>query len=155
MKEYKDLTVCFSGHRKIIHKNIEASLEKIITALASEGFKYFGTGGAKGFDFVAARAVLKAQETFKDIKLIIVIPCKDYYDSWPEEEKQKYAEILQKADKVKVLSDYYYRGCMQVRNKHLVDSSSVCVYYKYTDTGGTAFTVDYATKKGLITIGVI
>lgn len=155
MKNFKDQTVCFTGHRRIIHKYVSSSVEKIVTSLAADGFKYFGVGGAKGFDFLAAKAILQVQKIYKDIKLIVILPCSDYYSRWATQEQLEYAQILQKADKVKVLSDHYYRGCMQVRNKHLVDSSSVCVYYKYTDTGGTAFTVDYATKKGLITIGVI
>lgn len=155
MKDYKDLTVCFTGHRRIIHKYVADALLRAVTSLADQGYKYFGVGGARGFDFLAAKAVLEVQKLYPDIKLIVILPCSDYYSNWPEEEKQEYSLVLQKADKVKVLSDHYYRGCMQARNKHLVDASSVCVYYKYTNTGGTAFTVNYATKKGLTTIGVI
>lgn len=155
MKDYKNITVCFTGHRHVIHKNVVSALEEIITELAKDGFIYFGVGGAKGFDYLAAKSVLNLRRTFDQIKLIVVVPCKDYYDTWSFEDKQAYAEILSQADKVKILSDHYFRGCMQVRNKHLVDASSVCVYYKYKNAGGTAFTVDYATKKGLTTISVI
>ncbi len=155
MKEYKEITVCFTGHRRVIHKYIKEPLIKIIKELYENGYRYFGAGGAGGFDFLASQAVLDLKEIYPDIKLIIVIPCKDYYDRWTRDDKNDYMEILKKADKVKILSDHYYRGCMQVRNKHLVDASSVCVYYKYTDTGGTAFTVNYAKKTGIHTIGVI
>ena len=155
MNDLKNITVCFTGHRRDIHKNIESKLDEIITVLCEDGFTYFGVGGAKGFDFLAAKSVLKAKETYKNIKLIVIVPCKDYYDSWQAEEKAEYFEILKHADKVKVLYDHYFKGCMLARNRHLVDSSSVCVYYKYVNSGGTAFTVNYATKKKLTTISVI
>ena len=38
---------------------------------------------------------------------------------------------------------------MQVRNKHLVDNSSVCIAYLTQNGGGTFFTVNYARYKGL------
>ena len=43
----------------------------------------------------------------------------------------------------------YARGCMHKRNRHLVDNSSVCVCYLNRESGGTAYTVDYAEKQGL------
>lgn len=38
---------------------------------------------------------------------------------------------------------------MLERNRHLVNSSSVCVCYLTKDTGGTAYTVKDAKQKGL------
>lgn len=35
------------------------------------------------------------------------------------------------------------------RNRHLVDNSSVCICYQTKETGGTAYTVEYARKHGL------
>lgn len=151
----KKQTVCFTGHREIIHKNLGERLDEIVTTLAENGFLYFGTGGAKGFDMLAAKSVIRVQKTHPNIKLIIVVPCSDYYDRWPKIEKDNYYEIMNCAHKVKFLSDQYYRGCMQVRNKHLVDNSSVCVSYLYKSKGGTAFTVEYAHKKGLTVVSVI
>lgn len=40
-------------------------------------------------------------------------------------------------------------GYMHKRNRYLVDNSSVCVCYLTEDTGGTAYTVNYAIKSGL------
>lgn len=47
----------------------------IVTLLVSKGFKYFGTGGALGFDTIAAQAVLSVKETHPEVKLILVLPC--------------------------------------------------------------------------------
>lgn len=155
MNDVKEKTVCFTGHRRVIHKHLEEQLDEIVTSLAEAGYLYFGIGGAKGFDYLAAKSVLRVQERFPAIKLIIVIPCSDYYDRWMNDDKSLYFDILKKADKVRVMSDHYYRGCMQVRNKYLADNSSVCVNYLYKNEGGTAFTVEYARKKGLTLVSVI
>ena len=57
--------------------------------------------------------------------------------------------MLFRSDKVVYTARQYTRGCMFKRNRHLVDNSSVCVCYLTKDSGGTAYTVDYAEKKGL------
>ena len=40
------------------------------------------------------------------------------------------------------------------RNRHLIDNSSLCICYLTKNSGGTAFTVNYALKKGLIITNV-
>ena len=50
---------------------------------------------------------------------------------------------------------YQSQGCMHKRNRHLVDNSSVCVCYLNKENGGTAYTVDYAGKKGLEIINLV
>lgn len=58
------------------------------------------------------------------------------------------------ADKVVYTSKEYTRGCMHKRNRHLVDNSSICIAYLTEQSGGTAYTVDYARKNGLIVINI-
>ena len=155
MNEKKNRTVCFTGHRNVIHKHLARKLDEIVENLINEGFLYFGTGGARGFDKLAAESILRAKENHPEIKLIIVLPSKDSWDKWNRYDKEEYEFLAKKADKITCLSDHYYRGCMHVRNKHLVDSSSVCVSYRYSSSGGTAFTENYARKKGLTIVSVI
>lgn len=153
MSKFKDKTVCFTGHRKIIHKNLEERIIDVISTLAEDGFLYFLTGGAYGFDTVAARCVLRAKEKYPDIKLIIVLPCRDNVKFSSDD---IYYKIMNSADKVVCLSEKYYRGCMHVRNKKMVDESSVCVSYLYNcESGGTAFTVNYAKRMGLTVVNII
>ena len=52
------------------------------------------------------------------------------------------------ADKVVYISQDYTPDCTFQRNRHLVDNSSVCICYLTKHTGGTAYTVNYAKKKG-------
>jgi hypothetical protein len=60
-----------------------------------------------------------------------------------------------KADKIIILAPHYYNGCMQKRNRHLVDCSSACICFLTKHEGGTACTVDYAKQKGLYLINVV
>lgn len=43
---------------------------------------------------------------------------------------------------------------MHRRNRHLVDNSSACITYLTETKGGTAYTVDYATKRGLTVFNI-
>ena len=153
----KNRTACFTGHRIIPYsetKKIELLLNAVIDELYKEGVIYFGAGGSYGFDMLAEMAVLRAKKRHKDIKLILVLPCKDQDKFWTENSKRKYAEIIKQADKVVYTSETYYNGCMLKRNRHLVNFSGYCVAYLTTDTGGTAYTVRYAQQNALEVINI-
>lgn len=154
---FKNQTCCFTGHRYIAPQDIEAvykTTKEVISMLASKGVKYFGTGGALGFDTIAAQAVLSVKNIYPEIKLILVLPCENQIKYWKQTDIDVYYDILAKADKVKYLSKRYYDGCMQKRNHHLVDCSSYCVCYLKKHTGGTAYTVSYAKSNNLKIINV-
>ena len=148
----REKTCCFTGHRHIpfdCRAAIEEQLEAVVRTLIDEGFVYFGTGGAVGFDTMAAMTVLRLKAEFPHIRLIVVQPCKDQAAGWGAADRERYDEILRRADKVVSMFDTYQTGCMQVRNRHLIDHSRVCVCYQTSDDGGTAYTVEYARKKGV------
>lgn len=128
--------------------------QRTVTLLVSKGFKYFGTGGALGFDTLAAQAVLSVKETHPEVKLILVLPCENQTKFWKQQDIDVYNDIKLRADKVKVLAPHYYNGCMQKRNRHLVDCSSACICFLTKHEGGTAYTVDYAKQNGLYLINV-
>ena len=153
----KEHTVCFIGHRKIPQeqKDVVALRLKIeITKLIENGYRYFGAGGALGFDTLAAQTVLELKTEHPDVKLILVLPCLSQTRGWSARDIEIYEEIKSKADKVVYTSQEYTRGCMHKRNRHLVDNSSVCICYLTESTGGTAYTINYAKEKGLMTINV-
>ena len=58
-------------------------------------------------------------------------------------------------NKVVYVSREYTPDCMHRRNRHLVDHSGTCICYLTRSTGGTAYTVDYARKRGLRIIWII
>ena len=126
----------------------------ILVTLIEQGYRYFGAGGALGFDTLAAQAVLRLRERYPQIRLILVLPCLNQTRGWPQADIDTYEEIKRCADKVTYTSEHYFRGCMQKRNRHLVDNSSACICYLTKPTGGTAYTVDYARRMGLRIINV-
>lgn len=147
---------CFSGHRAIPASHLPAlrrRLTEAVTRLAEEGFVYFIVGGALGFDTLAAEAVLSLRDSaLPHIRLLLAIPHERQAASWPAADREKYERIKAAADKARVLSPHYYTGCMQARNRYMVDHASVCVCYLTKENGGTAGTVRYAEKKGLTVI---
>lgn len=152
MSNMREKTCCFTGHRVLPaaqRAEIAQRLEQIILHLLSQGITYFGAGGALGFDTLAAQTVLRLREDHPQLRLILVLPCRDQTRSWREANRQIYNAILAQADKVVYTSEEYTRGCMFRRNRRLVDGSSVCVSYCTKSTGGTVYTVNYAKKQGL------
>lgn len=142
---------CFTGHRKFNTpiEILNANLENIISELYNDGISYFCTGGALGFDTVAAKKILSMKENFNDIKLVLVLPCKDQTKVWYNADIAEYENIKSKADKIIYITDSYTPTCMFERNRYLVDVSSVCVALYERNSGGTAYTVNYANLKGL------
>lgn len=152
MMSLREHTVCFTGHRKIPPEQQEKAvrqLRKTIFELAGNGYRYFGAGGALGFDTLAAQTILNLKSALPQIRLILVLPCLSQSDRWSMRDKEIYEAIKARADKIVYTSREYTRGCMQKRNRHLVDNSSVCVCYLKETTGGTAYTVEYARSKNL------
>ena len=145
-------TACFTGHRTLPEAElpeITGRLEDVLTSLIEQGYRYFGAGGALGFDTLAAQTILRLRERYPQIRLILVLPCRNQARGWPRSDIYIYEEIKRRADKVTYTSESYFQGCMQKRNRHLVDNSSVCVCCLTKPTGGTAHTVNYARRCGL------
>ena len=144
-------TCCFTGHRKIPLDQLESVTQRLrdaVIASIKDGYLYFGAGGALGFDTLAAQTVLNLKKDYPQIKLILVLPCRTQSRGWKQEDIEEYNRIMKAADKVVYTSQDYYNGCMHKRNRHLVDNSSLCICYLNSNTGGTAYTVDYAISVG-------
>ena len=145
-------TACFTGHRKIAAQDIqkiEKQLDKIIEKLYQKGVIFYGAGGSYGFDMLAEMAVIRARNRHKEIKLILVLPCKNQEKYWTEDNKTTFAEIKNQADKIVYTSEIYSKDCMHKRNRHLVNFSGYCIAYLNKNSGGTAYTVNYARQNGL------
>lgn len=153
----KKQTVCFTGHRKIPPEQVGVlarQLKSTLIQLINDGYLYFGAGGALGYDTLAAQTVLELKMQYPDVKLILVLPCLSQTRGWSARDIEIYEDIKNKADKVVYTSQEYTKGCMHKRNRHLVDNSSVCICYLTENTGGTAYTVDYARKNNLTVINL-
>lgn len=153
-------TACFSGHRVIRKQDAELTetLYKILENLIRRGYLYFGAGGAKGFDALAAETVLCLKQKYPQIHLILILPFYNQYEhenNWTENEINQYQKLKRAASKIVHIQEKYSPGCYYRRNRYLVDFSSVCICYQYRDSGGTAYTTKYAQQRGLKIINCI
>ena len=156
--DMKSKTCCFTGHRVMSdqEKQIAAvRLREVIAALMKEGVVYYGAGGALGFDTLAAQTVLEMKKEYPQLRLILVLPCEDQTRNWRSEDIATYEYIKARCDKVVYVSRRYTPDCMYKRNRHLVDHSGTCICYLVRESGGTAYTVGYARKKGLHVISLM
>lgn len=117
--------------------------------LINRGITRFVCGGAIGFDMIAAMSVLALRKKYPEIRLSLLLPCGDQDSKWNCQQKMTYGYIKDNADEVTVLHEKFVTGCMQERNKLMVDESSVCVAYLKRSFGGTKSTVDYAKDKAM------
>ncbi len=148
----KEDACCFTGHRDIppeILPALAAKLEAVVLELIADGIRYFYAGGALGFDTLAAETVLRLRDQFPQIQLILALPCREQTRGWSAASVERYGSILRRANKVIYTSEHYNRGCMQRRNRFMVDHSTVCVAYCTRAAGGSAYTLQYARKSGL------
>lgn len=142
---------CFTGHRAIAPEDrvpLQTALRAEIRALCERGVTAFYAGGARGFDMLAAEAVLEARETLP-VALHLILPCRDQCRGWPLAERMRYDAILSRADSVRYVADAYTADCMRRRNDALVAAAGHCVCYLKRDRGGTAYTVRRARAAGL------
>ena len=142
---------CFTGHRDIppdllpeIRKNLEFELEKLYVL---NGVKTFISGGAVGFDMIAAEMVVELKRRHPDVALIFALPCGDHSKKWSDSDISKLRILSLYADEVITLTPTYTRGCMHERNRFLVDNSLYCIAYCKKTSGGSYYTVNYAKKK--------
>lgn len=143
----KEINCVFTGHRILEEDFSPRSLKKEIKKLIEKGIVTFYNGMAMGFDLLAAEAVLYYKKKYPQIRLVACVPCYEQEKNYNEKDKKRYVSILKKADEKITLSNYYFKGCMQARDRYMVDRSDVMIAYCKKDKGGAAFTVKYFQKK--------
>ena len=151
---------CFTGYRPSkfpfpLDKNRKEYIEfeNSVTAALLELFDdecyTFYSGGAMGFDIIAAEAVLDLRKVCPHpVKLICALPFKNQSDTYTDHWKSRYEAVLKSADQIIYTSEEYHRGCYSVRNRYMVDNSDYVLTWFDGASGGTKNTVDYALKKG-------
>lgn len=151
MEYSPDTCACFTGHRAMTDEELKSSallVSEQIKALYAKGIRNYYAGGAIGFDLAAAVTVLNMKRVYPDITLNLALPCPNYQSKWTRSHVELFERVRARADNEVYVSESYHRGCMQVRNKYMVDKSAVCIAYLREKTGGTYNTVTYALKKG-------
>ncbi len=150
---------CFTGYRPAklpfdvnvkdkSYLDFENLIISCILKLVEENHLIFYTGMAMGFDMLCAEAVLLIKKAYKKpLKLICAIPFNNQSDTFSQQWKERYYNILNECDEAVFLSDKYYKGCYQKRNRFMVDNSDCVMTWFDGKAGGTKNTVEYALKK--------
>ena len=150
--------VCmFTGHRKIEPRHaseLTQRLDILLEELIGEGYTEFCAGGAVGFDTVAALKVIEKKKKYGFVKLNLYLPCHGQDRSWSYNMKKAYNYVLENADSISYACESYTNGCMQKRNRAMVDDSELCLAYCGSSSGGTFYTVSYAEQKGIRVINL-
>lgn len=145
--------LCFTGHREIPsteYSMLRDRLCEVLEEKIAQGYTCFRAGGAVGFDTLAALTVLLLRKKYPHIRLELILPCPSQTRGWSENDEMLYRQIQAQADSYRYVSENYYRGVLQVRNRALVEGAHTCVAYLRTSQGGgTAYTAALALKKGL------
>ena len=136
----------FTGHRELGEDFSARKLKKQIKQLMEGGVTTFLNGVAVGFDLLAAEYVLELKKKFPNVKLIACVPCYGQEKKYSTEDKARYIKIIKNADEVVALAEHYFRGCMQNRDRYMVDNAELLICYCRKTTGGTAYTVRYFEK---------
>ena len=151
---------CFSGHRpsKLPWGYDESDprcvefkekLSAVIGAVYDSGIKHFICGMALGCDMYCAEAVIRLKKMHSDVTLQAAVPYRGQADSWNEYNRLRYDRIVDNCDEVTVLAESYSPACMAIRNRFMVDNSSVLVACYDGMSGGTWNTIRYAQKKDI------
>lgn len=165
----KESTVCFSGYRphkfdfplsgdeyELFTKQLHSGIAKAI----ENGHDTFLVGMAPGYDIIAAELVIFARRAYseKEIKLVGVLPYANFKDSkhFDVEWCERYDSVMEQVvETINVTEkDDWRNGCYDLRNKFMVDNSSLLICYSTGKSGGTKSTVKYATDKGLKIINI-
>ena len=141
----------FTGHRHIPDGHMKALsqlLDRAIEYTYSEGCRNFYTGGALGFDTMAARQLIRYKLSHSDMRLIIVVPCKNQDEKWSPSQRDAYEYILANADEIFYCSEEYTKDCMKKRNAYLAEQCDIMIAYSGRTSSGSAQTVRMAESRG-------
>ena len=133
----RQMSVCFSGYRpeKLPWGENEsdprcAALKKRLYDAAesacAQGYRHFICGMARGVDLYACEA-----------------------EGWPEAERARWQSLVDRCDYETVVQDHYDAGCMQRRNRYMVDHAALLIAVHDGQPGGTRRTIEYAMRRRL------
>lgn len=128
---------------------LKAKLRAAVESAIHEGMEHFICGMAEGCDLYFAETVLALKSTYPHITLEAAIPCPSQADGWGEAQKSRYRNILARCDYETMVQQSYTPGCMQRRNRYMVDHASLLIAVNDGARGGTRSTIEYAFKRGV------
>jgi len=156
-------SVCFSGHRPdrlpgqgdpgaAETRKLTAALREQIESAVGRGKDTFINGLMAGWDVLAAEQVIALKGQYPHIRLATIAPYSAHFFTrekcWTPEWVTRAREVCRRQDIGVKIAEDYRSGIYYERNRALVEHSSELLCYWDGGRGGTAYTVDYALKKG-------
>lgn len=139
----RQCTCCVTGHRDIPEGKtmmVRERLQQEALRAVAMGYTHFISGFATGADLLFADIVVELKRTYP-ITLEAAIP----YRNRLRTSDLHFQRLIKDCDTVTILTEKYSKGCFMLRNRYMVDQSSlVLAVYDGRETGGTAATVRYA-----------
>ena len=120
---------------------LKAKLRAAVESAIHEGMEHFICGMAEGCDLYFAETVLALKSTYPHITLEAAIPCPSQADGWGERQQARYRDILSRCDYETMVQQSYTPGCMQRRNRYMVDHASLLIAVNDGARGGTRSTI--------------
>jgi len=146
-------TLCFSGYRpeklNIDEVRLTKMLDGAIADAIRDGYTHFISGMARGFDMLAARAVLNARQKGAPVFLECALPFESQASAWSHEDIAEHKYIRQNANRLTVVCEEAKPESYLRRNRYMVEQSAMLICYFDGQPGGTAYTRRYAKKRGL------
>ena len=155
----RPVTCCFSGYRpgKLPWGGreddprclaLKARLRRAIEEAWDQGYRHFICGMAEGVDLYCCELLLELRRT-RPLTVEAAIPCLTQADGWTREQRERYRRLVASCDLETVVQEQYSAGCMQRRNRYMVDHSARLIAVFDGQAGGTQATVRYAMSRRL------
>ena len=128
---------------------LKTNLRSAIIEAYDEGFRFFMSGMAEGFDLFAAETVVELKSSLEGIALVAALPYSEAAKRHSSQTTKRINAVLSKADAIISLSENYVPGCEHKRNRYMVDNSARIIGYYNGLSGGTAHCWNYASEKNL------
>lgn len=128
LKFDRTVSAAFTGHRFYDFSQREFIQERLTSAISEaydHGIRNFISGFALGIDLMAAQLVQSLKCDLPGISLTAAIPFEGQAERYNIYDKRVYRRLLELADKVIVLSDYYYPRCFLDRDKFMVENAHI------------------------------
>ena len=155
----RPVTCCFSGYRpsKLPWGEreddprclaLKARLRRAIEDAWQQGYRHFICGMARGVDLYCCELLLELRQRLP-MTVEAAIPCLEQAESWRADQRARYQALVAACDLETVVQERYTAGCMQRRNRYMVDHSSLLIAVFGGQNGGTQATIRYAMGRGL------
>jgi len=160
MSDKRGITCCFTGHRPDAFdfgydegdprcRKLKSDLEQAIERAAGDGYRRFVTGMAQGVDMWCAEMVLDMKEDGQPFTLEAAVPARGQAARWNAPLKKRHERILRLCDNVICIGDSLDRETLLMRNRYMLSQSSLVIAVARKKSGGTAYTVNLASRLGI------